>query len=114
MFKIIDFSLLTETKTKDATGQTSSVDVPVSRIGKQKSIYQNEFYKADQAGIRPQGVIEMSAFDSVNSAVPQVSATPKRNLPFFVKGAKPICFLVMSKVKPLYMGRRENDAIERA
>lgn len=63
MFKIIDFSLLTETKTKDATGQTSSVDVPVSRIGKQKSIYQNEFYKADQAGIRPQGVIEMSSFD---------------------------------------------------
>ena len=63
MNKIIDFSLLTETGTQDATGQTKMTSVKTDCIGTLKSVYQNEFYKASQAGIRPQGIIEMSAFD---------------------------------------------------
>lgn len=63
MNHIISFSLPKTTSTKDATGQTTVTKVWKSRIGQQKSVYQNEFYKADQAGIRAQGIIEMSSFD---------------------------------------------------
>ena len=63
MNHIITFSLPKESSTKDATGQTKVTKNWKSYIGQQKSVYQNEFYKADQAGIRPQGVIMMSAFD---------------------------------------------------
>lgn len=63
MNHIIDFALISETVTKDATGQAKKSPVEKTRIGELKSASQNEFYKADQAGIRPQGVIVMSSFD---------------------------------------------------
>ena len=63
MYKIVDFYLLTETKTKDRAGQLIPVETQTLCIGKEKSVYQNEYYKAEQNGLRPQGVIEMSAFD---------------------------------------------------
>lgn len=63
MYKIIDFELVVETKTKDKTAQSKSTQVFRSVLGQQKSVYQNEFFKAEQAGLRPQGVIEMSSFD---------------------------------------------------
>lgn len=63
MKKIIDFSLVTETLTKDTTGQSIAKTTTTDCIGTLKSVYQDEFYKAEQAGIRPKGVIEMSSFD---------------------------------------------------
>lgn len=69
MYKVIDFYLLTETKTKDSTGQVISTKTQKLCIGKQKSVFQNEFFKAEQVGLRPQGTIEMSAFDYSNEAL---------------------------------------------
>lgn len=63
MYHIILFDLVTEITSKDSTGQTKKIETIKSVIGKQKSVYQNEFYQADQAGIRPQGVLEISSFD---------------------------------------------------
>lgn len=63
MYKIIEFNLLTEVTTKDSTAQTTSTVTKQKCIGQQKSVYQNEFYQAEQAGLRPDGVIKMSAFD---------------------------------------------------
>lgn len=64
MKKIVDFDLVTETTTKDVTGQSVPGEPQTTTcIGSLDSVYQNEFYKAEQAGIRPQGVIEMSSFD---------------------------------------------------
>lgn len=63
MNHIIAFSLVNETNAKDATGQTKPTTTTTDAIGEQKSVYQNEYYKAEQAGIRPQGIIVMSQFD---------------------------------------------------
>ena len=63
MNQIVDFSLLSETITKDAMGQTIRTPKERELIGIQKSGYQNEYYKAEQAGLRPQGIIELSSFD---------------------------------------------------
>lgn len=64
MKRIISFNLINETMTKDTTGQPKTIPTPSKDlIGQLHSVYQNEFYKAEQAGIRPQGVIEMSIFD---------------------------------------------------
>ena len=63
MNKIVDFSLVSETLTKDATGQSKTTTSTTACIGEMKSVYQNEFYKAEQAGIRPQGILVVSAFD---------------------------------------------------
>lgn len=63
MNHIIDFYLIQETKQKDSTGQTTTQKTFVLRTGTQRSVYQNEFYKAEQAGLRPQGMITMSSFD---------------------------------------------------
>lgn len=68
MNHLIDFYLVKQTKTKDSTGQTKTQDTFVLRTGIQKSVYSNEFYKAEQAGLRPQGVIEMSSFDYANES----------------------------------------------
>jgi len=61
----ISFKLISNTYTKDSTGQTAPSGTPTesSVIGLQKSVYQNEFYQADQAGIRAEGVIEMNIAD---------------------------------------------------
>ena len=63
MKKIIDFKLVNESFTKDTTGQSKATPTTTSCIGSLKSVYQDEFYKAEQAGIRPKGIIEMSSFD---------------------------------------------------
>lgn len=65
MKHLVDFCLVGEATAKDDTGQTIKTNEPTSTnlVGELKSVYQNEFYKAEQAGIRPQGVIEMSSFD---------------------------------------------------
>lgn len=61
----ITFKLIPDVRTKDSTGQSvpSSETQPIECIGFQRSVYQNEFYQADQAGIRPQGVIVMNLAD---------------------------------------------------
>ena len=66
MNHLIDFYLVRESKQKDSTGQTTTQKTFVLRMGRQKSIYQDEFYKAEQAGLRPSGVIVMSSFDYSN------------------------------------------------
>lgn len=63
MNQIVDFSLLSEIISKDAMGQTVRTPKERELIGTQKSVYQNEYYKAEQAGLRPQGIIEISSFD---------------------------------------------------
>lgn len=65
MKRLMQFSLVGKTAIKDSTGQAipnSSPDT-TELIGELKSVYQNEFYKAEQAGIRPQGVFVISSFD---------------------------------------------------
>ena len=59
----ISFKLISETVTKDATLQKKVTKKETSVIGFEQSAYQNEFFAADQAGIRAQGVIKMSRAD---------------------------------------------------
>lgn len=61
----VSFKLISRAYVKDATGQMVPTGEPTEAnvIGLQKSVYQNEFYKADQAGIRAEGVIEMNKAD---------------------------------------------------
>ena len=64
MNNIVDFYLLQDASYKDSTGQVhKGPPTQVLCIGKLGSVYQNEFFKAEQAGLRPQGTIEMSFFD---------------------------------------------------
>lgn len=62
MNHVILFYLINEVVLKDATAQSKTNKTYTSVIGKQKSVYQNEFYKAEQAGIRSEGIIETSVF----------------------------------------------------
>lgn len=64
MIQIVDFTLISEKLVKDP------YEVLLFRcrrnsltIGNKKSVYQNEYFKAEQAGLRAQGIIEMSKFD---------------------------------------------------
>lgn len=66
MNNIVLFDLIKEVSTKDKTGQSIKVKTYQCALGKQKSVYQNEFYQAEQAGLRPQGVIVMNRFDYSN------------------------------------------------
>ena len=61
----ISFKLINESYSKDSTGQwiPSGKPTEVSCIGLQKSATQNEFFQADQSGIRAEGVIEMNVAD---------------------------------------------------
>lgn len=63
MGRDISFILKTEVKVKDSTGQMIPSGAPIERlcIGNLKSVSQNEFYKASQAGFQPEGEIEMNA-----------------------------------------------------
>lgn len=63
MFNVISFSLIQEIKTQDSTGQTTSTTKETQCIGQQKSVYSDEFYKAEEAGLRARGMVQMSAFD---------------------------------------------------
>ena len=66
MNNILLFDLIKEVSTKDKTGQSIKVKTFQCALGKQKSVYQNEFYQAEQVGLRPQGVIVMNRFDYNN------------------------------------------------
>lgn len=61
----ISFNLINESYSKDSTGQwvPSGKPTEVSCIGLQKSVSQNEFFQADQSGIRAEGVIEMNSVE---------------------------------------------------
>lgn len=63
MARDVSFYLLGEQRTKDATGQTVTTKTETGVIGIQSSTYQNEFFQADQAGLRPQGSIKMNSAD---------------------------------------------------
>lgn len=63
MNSIILIDLISTATSKDKTGQTTTTKIRRCALGKQKSVYQNEFYQAEQAGIRPQGVIVINKFD---------------------------------------------------
>lgn len=63
MARDVSFFLLGETRTKDQTGQTVTTKTEIEAIGIQSSTYQNEFFQADQAGLRPQGSIKMNSAD---------------------------------------------------
>lgn len=63
MARDVSFFLLGETRTKDSTGQTVTTKTEIEAIGIQSSTYQNEFFQADQAGLRPQGSIKMNSAD---------------------------------------------------
>lgn len=60
MERDISFNLITETTTKDANAQSIVTKKSVPCIGRETSTYQNEFFQASQAGMRPQGVIKMN------------------------------------------------------
>lgn len=65
MGRDISFSLISYTKTKDSTGQMIPSGQPVesSCVGTLKSVSQNEFFRAAQAGFQSEGVIEMNTAD---------------------------------------------------
>lgn len=63
MGRDISFILKTKVTEKDSTGQMIPKGAPIERtcIGSLKSVSQNEFFKASQAGFQPEGMIEMNA-----------------------------------------------------
>lgn len=63
MNPIVKFQLISETTSKDSTAQTISTQTSSDCIGKLRSIYEREFFQAAEAGIRPECVIETSAFN---------------------------------------------------
>lgn len=63
MRKITDAKLVVETKSKDSVGQTVTTKTYKTVIGSLSSVYEREFYQAEQFGIRAEGCIETCAFD---------------------------------------------------
>lgn len=63
MNPIVKFQLISETASKDSTGQNITTPVESPCIGKLRSVYEREFFQAAEAGIRPDCVIETSAFN---------------------------------------------------
>ena len=61
MARDVYFFLLGEQRLKDATGQTVTTKTEIGVLGTQNSVYQNEFFQADQAGLRPQGSIKINS-----------------------------------------------------
>ena len=59
----ISFSLISETYEKDSTCQNVAGKKETPVIGFESSVYQNEFFAADQAGIRSSGIIKMNRAD---------------------------------------------------
>lgn len=74
----ISFKLIGKTYTKDSTGQSVPTGTPTETnvIGFHKSVYQNEFYQADQAGIRAEGVIEMNVADYSGQSLLSINNKP--------------------------------------
>ena len=65
MGRDISFILLTPVKEKDSLGQMVPSGDPIKRkcIGSLKSVSQNEFFKASQEGLEPEGMIEMNPIE---------------------------------------------------
>ena len=63
MNPIVKFKLVSETTSKDSTDQNISTPPESDCIGKLRSIYESEFFQAAEAGLRPECVIETSAFN---------------------------------------------------
>ncbi len=98
MYHITAFYLMSETVTQDATGQNKKTLVKSGLlIGKLRSVYQNEFYQAEQAGLRPQGVVEMSSFDYKNEPLIEIDSKSYTIYRTYLKGTDRI---------ELYFGER--------
>lgn len=63
MKKIVSAQLVNEEKVKDKTGQVKTTKTYTTIVGNLGSVYQREFYEANQNGLRPEGIIETCAFD---------------------------------------------------
>lgn len=63
MNNVLSLTLISETKSKDAVGQTISTQTPRTVYGVQESIGSNEFFKASQAGLRPTFRITMPSMN---------------------------------------------------
>ena len=63
MNRIVSAKLVSETVTQDSVGQNIKTQTFNEIIGKVYSVFQREFYQAEQYGLRPEGVIETCAFD---------------------------------------------------
>lgn len=58
MNRLVDFYLLEEETYKDSTGQVHKVPKQTLCVGMLHSVYEKEFYQAQQAGIRPEFMIK--------------------------------------------------------
>ena len=74
----VSFKLIDNTYTKDSTGQMvpSANPTETDVIGFQKSASQNEFFQAEQAGIRAEGVIEMNSVEYSGQTLLSLNGKP--------------------------------------
>ena len=86
MNPIVDFQFISESKTKDSTGQVVSVKSYENCLGMKRSIYEREFHQASQSGIRPEFVIETSAFNYGGQALIQYNGNEYSIYRTFQKG----------------------------
>lgn len=101
MNPIVKFELISETTSKDSTAQTISTQTSSDCIGKLRSIYEREFFQAAEAGIRPECVIETSAFNYHGERFVKVNQDLLTVYRTFKKGTDKI---------ELYIGERVGNA----
>lgn len=101
MNPIVKFQLISETTSKDSTAQTISTLNEADCIGKLRSIYEKEFFQAAEAGIRPECVIETSAFNYHGERFVKVDENVLTVYRTFKKGTDKI---------ELYIGERVGNA----
>lgn len=101
MNPIVKFQLISETTSKDSTAQTISTQTSSDCIGKLRSIYEREFFQAAEAGIRPECVIETSAFNYHGERFVKVNQDLLTVYRTFKKGTDKI---------ELYIGERVGNA----
>lgn len=101
MNPIVKFKLVSETTSKDSTAQTVSTSTESDCIGKLRSIYEREFFQAAEAGIRPECVIETSAFNYHGERFVKVNKDLLTVYRTFKKGTDKI---------ELYIGERVGNA----
>ena len=101
MNPIVKFKLISETTSKDSTAQTISTPNEADCIGKLRSIYEREIFQAAEAGIRPECVIETSAFNYHGERFVKVDENVLTVYRTFKKGTDKI---------ELYIGERVGNA----
>ena len=101
MNPIVKFKLVSETTSKDSTAQTISTPNEADCIGKLRSIYEREFFQAAEAGIRPECVIETSAFNYHGERFVKIDENVLTVYRTFKKGTDKI---------ELYIGERVGNA----